>query len=46
MVTFISHFFDKTVHNINWMFNAMDITQWAIVSIVMVTLGFIAIKFR
>ena len=46
MVTFISYYFDKAAHNVNWMFNAMDITQWAIASLVMVTLGFIAIKFR
>lgn len=46
MVTFFSNYFDKACHNVNWMFNAMDITQWSIVSLVMVTLGFIAIKFR
>ncbi len=45
-MSLIYHYFSKASDNLNWMFNAMDITQWAIVSVVMVTLGFIAIKFR
>lgn len=44
--TFVDHYSDKAWHNLNWMFNAMDVTQWGIFSLVMVTLGFIAIKFR
>ena len=43
---YVEHYADKTWNNINWMFNAMDVSQWAIFSLVMVTLGFIAIKFR
>lgn len=43
---YVDHYGDKAWNHLNWMFNAMDVTQWGIFSLVMVTLGFIAIKFR
>ena len=46
MPTFVNHYAEKAWHDLNWMFNTMDVTQWGIVSLVMVTLGFIAIKVR
>jgi hypothetical protein len=46
MVWWLTHLFDKAVAYLNWMFNTMDVTQWALFSFVMVTLGFVAIKCR
>ena len=46
MITLVTDYADKAWNNLNWMFNTMDVTQWGIVSAVMVTLGFIAIKVR
>lgn len=45
-MSYVNHYVDKAWTDMNWMFNAMDVTQWAIFALVMVTLGFIAIKFR
>lgn len=45
-MSFVMNYLDRAWTHLNWMFNAMDVTQWALVSLVMVTLGFIAIKFR
>ena len=42
----ISHLLEKALAYLNWMFSTMDVTQWGLFSVVMVTLGFIAIKCR
>jgi hypothetical protein len=46
MAWWISRLFDKVVNYLDWMFTTMDVTQWGLFSVVMVTLGFIAIKCR
>lgn len=46
MFSIMSNYFSQAVSNANWMFNAMDVTQWGIVSVIIVVLGFIAIKVR
>ena len=46
MRSIASHYLSQAWTNANWMFNAMDVTQWGLVSVVMVVLGFIAIKVR
>lgn len=45
-MSFVTNYLGRAWTQLNWMFNAMDVNQWALVSVVMVTLGFIAIKFR
>lgn len=46
MLSILSNYLNQAVSHANWMFNAMDITQWGLVSVIMVVLGFIAIKVR
>lgn len=46
VVSWITHWFDKALAYLVWMLNAMDVTQWGLFSLVMVILGFIAIKCR
>ena len=38
--------FFKTVTNIDWLMQAMDVTQWGMVAATVVVLGFLALKTR
>ncbi len=42
----VARYFDKVCTNVEWTFNNMDVTQWGMFAAIMVTLGFIAIKYR
>jgi hypothetical protein len=42
----IKTWFFKVVHNIDWLMQAMDVTQWGMVAVTVVVLGFLALKTR
>jgi hypothetical protein len=42
----LSKWFSKVLYNFNWILEHMDLTQWGIVSVVFVVLGFLALKTR
>ncbi len=46
MMYHISNWLNKTLHSINWLIQEMDVTQWGIMSVVFVVLGFLALKTR
>ncbi len=37
---------NKTLYNLNWLIQEMDMTQWGIVAVIFVVLGFLALKTR
>ncbi len=46
MMRWITRFLSDTVENSNWLIREMDVTQWAIVAVVFVLTGFMALKTR
>lgn len=43
---FFSDLVDGSLDNLSWLIQAMDMTQWAIVAILFVLSGFVALKTR
>lgn len=42
----ISDWIGSFFKNFNWLIQTMDVTQWAIVSVIFVVTGFVALKTR
>ncbi len=46
MMYTIKTWIGKFIHNVDWLMQEMDVTQWGIVSVIFVVLGFLALKTR
>ena len=42
----IKSWFFKGIYNLDWLMQAMDVTQWGMVATTVVVLGFLALKTR